>query len=322
MLGQTDTPEVEEVNTDPRSYQSKSVGWRMVIISAGVIMNIIFGFALFASAYALGVPYTPGVIGSAFPGMPAWKAGVQEGDRLVAVNGTPRDDFEDIRRSVMLANPKKDSINFTMSRRLPDGSRSPGRLLHPTVQRRHQLASASRRHSRLQPSSRSLERRRRHQPEQFASRPRFRARLPGRRSDRRGRRQRGRRLPLLQSPDVPEAPRSGDGDGPPRRRPQVRRRTGSGENRTELHPHVRARHADRQDRRRSTRFARRQGRERRNRRAAADPGRRPDQEDQRQGRLRSDAPARPGVGRHRQTGDPRDRSRRPSDADLQGQGRS
>jgi regulator of sigma E protease len=122
MLGQTDTPEVEEVNTDPRSYQSKSVGWRMVIISAGVVMNIIFGFALFASAYALGVPYTPGVIGSAFPGMPAWKAGVQEGDRLVAVNGTLRDDFEDIRRSVMLANPKKDSINFTMARRLPDGS--------------------------------------------------------------------------------------------------------------------------------------------------------------------------------------------------------
>ena len=63
MLGQTDTPEVEEVNLDPRSYQSKSVGWRMIIISAGVIMNIIFGFALFASAYSLGVPYVPGVIG-------------------------------------------------------------------------------------------------------------------------------------------------------------------------------------------------------------------------------------------------------------------
>ena len=122
MLGQTDTPEVEEVNYDPRSYQSKSVGWRMVIISAGVVMNIIFGFALFASAYSLGVPYVPGVIGSAFPGMPAWKAGVQQGDRLVSINGAPRDDFEDIRRQVMLANPKKDSISFTMARPQPDGT--------------------------------------------------------------------------------------------------------------------------------------------------------------------------------------------------------
>ena len=116
MLGQTDTPEVEEINHDPRSYQSKSVGWRMIIISAGVIMNVIFGFCLFAFAYKLGVPYSPAVIGSAFPGMPAWQAGVREGDKLVAINGVERDDFEDIRRQVMLSDPKREKISFTMAR--------------------------------------------------------------------------------------------------------------------------------------------------------------------------------------------------------------
>ena len=122
MLGQTDTPEVEEVNLDPRSYQSKSVGKRMVIISAGVVMNILFGFVLFSTAYSFGVPYVPGVIGSAFPGLPAWKAGVREGDHLVAINDTKRDDFEDIRRQVMLANPKRDTIKFEMKRPQPEGS--------------------------------------------------------------------------------------------------------------------------------------------------------------------------------------------------------
>lgn len=79
MLGQTDTPEVEEQTDDERSYQNKSVGARMAIISAGVVMNILFGFACFAVAYQIGVDYQPAVIGTTIPALPAWKAGISGG---------------------------------------------------------------------------------------------------------------------------------------------------------------------------------------------------------------------------------------------------
>ena len=83
MLGQADTPEELEPTDDPRSYQNKSVGKRMAIISAGVIMNLIFGFIFATIAYKVGVKIQPAVIGSTSPGDPAWKENLQPGDRML-----------------------------------------------------------------------------------------------------------------------------------------------------------------------------------------------------------------------------------------------
>ena len=52
---------------------AQSVPERMAIISAGVIMNLIFAFVLDAVAYSMGVPETPCVAGGVFPGQPAWQ---------------------------------------------------------------------------------------------------------------------------------------------------------------------------------------------------------------------------------------------------------
>ncbi|MBW3596589.1 MAG: site-2 protease family protein [Planctomycetes bacterium] len=57
---------------DPRSYTAKSVPQRMAIISAGVIMNVIFAFIMGAVAYGLGVSEMPAVISGTNPGSPAW----------------------------------------------------------------------------------------------------------------------------------------------------------------------------------------------------------------------------------------------------------
>jgi regulator of sigma E protease len=76
------------VQLDPRSFPAKSVGARMVIISAGVVMNLIFGVLMAAWAFGYGVPYEPAVVGEVNPGDPAWANGIQPGDKVVQVDST------------------------------------------------------------------------------------------------------------------------------------------------------------------------------------------------------------------------------------------
>lgn len=86
--GGADSPAASEEakpRLDPRSYPAKPVFARMIIISAGVIMNLIFGVLMAACAYKIGVPYSPAVLGGTLPGDPAWKAGLQAGDRVVGI---------------------------------------------------------------------------------------------------------------------------------------------------------------------------------------------------------------------------------------------
>jgi regulator of sigma E protease len=70
---------------DPRSYPAKPVYARMIIISAGVIMNLISAVFMAAIAYSIGVPYTPTVVGQVIGGSPAWESGIQPGDYIVQV---------------------------------------------------------------------------------------------------------------------------------------------------------------------------------------------------------------------------------------------
>ena len=62
---------------------AKSVPQRMAIISAGVIMNLIFAVIFATIAYRCGVSYLPCVIGEAIPGDPAWVQGIRPGDKIV-----------------------------------------------------------------------------------------------------------------------------------------------------------------------------------------------------------------------------------------------
>ncbi len=91
---------------DPRSYLAMSVPKRMAIISAGVIMNVIFAFVVSVWAYSLGVDYTPPVIGSMTPGDPAWSANppLAIGDDIIAVNGITEPRFtKDLRTEVIFS---------------------------------------------------------------------------------------------------------------------------------------------------------------------------------------------------------------------------
>lgn len=95
MLGES--PEEESKITDPRAYPNKSVGARMAIISAGVIMNVIFGLICFAYVYRNGVTEIPPLVGLVQPASPAYLAGIRPGDEILAINNKRPVDFHDLK---------------------------------------------------------------------------------------------------------------------------------------------------------------------------------------------------------------------------------
>src|SRR5947209_11067670 len=70
MLGEGPEDQANK-STDPSAYPNKSVGARMAIISAGVIMNLLLGFGCFAYAYGVGMIEIPARIGAVLAGSPA-----------------------------------------------------------------------------------------------------------------------------------------------------------------------------------------------------------------------------------------------------------
>ena len=101
MVGEGDNADSDEAEEDPRSFKNKSVYQRMLIISAGVIMNVILGISCFVVAYSHGVEETPGIIGFVGAGSPAWQAGIQGDTLLLSIGGIEKPTFPDIKTKVL-----------------------------------------------------------------------------------------------------------------------------------------------------------------------------------------------------------------------------
>ena len=72
-----------------RWFESKPLWGRLIIMLAGVTMNVILALVVSTGLFAgYGRAYTPAVVDSIVPGRPAELAGLQKGDSIVAVNGT------------------------------------------------------------------------------------------------------------------------------------------------------------------------------------------------------------------------------------------
>jgi regulator of sigma E protease len=74
---------------DPESYQNKSLWRRILVIVAGPLSNLLVAWLMFFFLYMIGQPerINEPLIGKVVPGDPAAQAGMQEGDRVIAVNG-------------------------------------------------------------------------------------------------------------------------------------------------------------------------------------------------------------------------------------------
>lgn len=105
--GETDPDAVKDDvddDTDPRSFKNRPVWQRMIIISAGVIMNVILAAICFAIAYTNGVKEMPPVVQMVEPGSAAWQAGLKPGTEVTRINDIEKPVFADIPPEVSSTN--------------------------------------------------------------------------------------------------------------------------------------------------------------------------------------------------------------------------
>jgi regulator of sigma E protease len=95
------------------AFDFKSVWRRMAIVAAGPVANYLFAALIFATIFAVhGKDVAAPVIGEVAAGSAADEAGLRSGDRVVSMNGTAVDDFEDIREFVQLNLDQEIAITF------------------------------------------------------------------------------------------------------------------------------------------------------------------------------------------------------------------
>jgi regulator of sigma E protease len=92
------------------SFQNKSVWARFSVIAAGPIMNFVLAVLLFSTIYFafLGIPlYQSTTLGGIIPGGQAEVAQLQKGDKILAIQGQPVSEWQDV-VSLINANPEKE----------------------------------------------------------------------------------------------------------------------------------------------------------------------------------------------------------------------
>ncbi len=117
MIDESFDTEYLEQAPQPWEYRSKPIWQRMIVISAGVIMNLLLAVAIF-----WGINYVQGKtvwdtteVGYVLDNSPAAKAGLHSGDKILKVNGVLMNNWEDIRNHVYLEN-FGDDLSITVAR--------------------------------------------------------------------------------------------------------------------------------------------------------------------------------------------------------------
>jgi regulator of sigma E protease len=91
----------EEASGDPREFLSKPRWQRVLVYLAGPSMNVVLAVVVFACLFMVGLdvphlPDLPPVVGVVQEGSSAARAGVQPGDRIVALDGKPAASWMDV----------------------------------------------------------------------------------------------------------------------------------------------------------------------------------------------------------------------------------
>ncbi len=100
-------------SNDPNAYNNKPVFVRFKAIAAGVVMNFLLSFVIF-TAIASVMGFALPVIGEVIPGFPAETAGLMPGDRILYINDTKVNIYDDI--GIVMAMGRDKEIDITVKR--------------------------------------------------------------------------------------------------------------------------------------------------------------------------------------------------------------
>ncbi len=103
----------EEAKGAEWEFQSKSLGQKLAVVLAGPIMNAFLAFVLFFIIFLSGQPTLLAKVGKVMEDAPAAKAGLLEGDKILAVGGLPVQYWDDVLKQVHKGDEK---IEFTIER--------------------------------------------------------------------------------------------------------------------------------------------------------------------------------------------------------------
>lgn len=149
MLGQEDA-NPNYVSDDARSYNNCPIGKRMIVVSAGVIMNVIFAAILFVWAFMAGVRFPAPVVGDVSSTMSAGTTmadnadalgistvGLQPGDLVTHIDGERAHTFMDLQIASAMSRENQ-NVELTVER---EGVSDP---LHFTLSPQHDPGSGMR----------------------------------------------------------------------------------------------------------------------------------------------------------------------------------
>ncbi|WP_298592517.1 RIP metalloprotease RseP [uncultured Mitsuokella sp.] len=107
----------EDKDAGDRGYSAKPVLSRMIVIIAGSAMNLILPIFLFFGIYffsGVATPSTEPVLGKVIEGEAADKAGLQDGDRIIAIDGKPVETWTDLLAAIR--NKGGETLSFRVAR--------------------------------------------------------------------------------------------------------------------------------------------------------------------------------------------------------------
>lgn len=88
MIGEDPSEDVSPEDLK-RSFQSQPIPKRTIIVAAGPIFNLLLASVIFSVVFMTGIPVLTSKIGEVSKDSPAASAGIQKGDRILAIDGAP-----------------------------------------------------------------------------------------------------------------------------------------------------------------------------------------------------------------------------------------